>query len=110
VLIPVEPGYFPLIGIGLLQQTIDDVAQINDLRLAGVIPTIQDRTVEARETLAGLEQMFGDRVLPSIPARVAIRNAHAAQMDIFGYATDATSREAAEAFVALVKEVRHDET
>ena len=110
VLIPVEPGYFPLIGIGLLQQTIDDVAQINDLRLAGVIPTIQDRTVEARETLAALEQMFGDRVLPSIPARVAIRNAHAAQMDIFSYATDAASREAAEAFVALVEEVRHDET
>jgi cellulose biosynthesis protein BcsQ len=86
------------------------VAQINDLRLAGVIPTIQDRTVEARETLDGLYQMFGDRVLPSIPARVAIRNAHAAQTDIFGYATDATSKDAADAFVALVKEVRNGQT
>lgn len=110
VIIPVEPGYFPLIGIGLLQQTIDDVAQINDLRLTGVIPTIQDRTIEARETLAVLDQMFGDKVLPSIPSRVAIRNAHAAQMDIFGYATDAASRDATDAFVALVKEVRNDQT
>jgi chromosome partitioning protein len=110
VLVPVEPGYFPLIGIGLLQQTIDDVAQINDLRLSGVIPTIQDRTVEARETIDALEQMFGDRVLPSIPSRVAIRNAHAAQMDIFGYATDATSRDAADAFVVLVEEVRNGQT
>ena len=109
VIIPVEPGYFPLIGIGLLQQTIDDVAQINDLRLTGVIPTIQDRTIEARETLAVLNQMFGDKVLPSIPSRVAIRNAHAAQMDIFGYATDAASRDATDAFVALVKEVRNDQ-
>lgn len=107
VLIPVEPGYFPLIGIGLLQQTINDVAQINELHLAGVIPTMQDRTVEARETLEGLQQMFGSRVLPSIPSRVAIRNAHAAQMDIFGYATDAASQDAAEAFAALVKGVRN---
>ena len=109
VLIPVEPGYFPLIGISLLQQTINDVAQINELHLAGIIPTMQDRTVESRETLEGLVQMFGDRVLPSIPSRVAIRNAHAAQMDIFGYATDAASRDAADAFAALVKEVRNDQ-
>jgi chromosome partitioning protein len=105
VLIPVEPGYFPLIGIGLLQQTVDDVAQINDLRISGVIPTMQDRTVESRETLEALQQMFGRRVLPGIPDRVAIRNAHAAQMDIFGYATDVVSREAAESFRALIQEV-----
>jgi len=109
VLIPVEPGYFPLIGIGLLQQTINDVAQINDLRLTGVIPTMQDRTVESRETLDGLQQMFGTRVLPSIPNRVAIRNAHAAQMDIFGYATDATTKDAADAFALLVKEIQNDQ-
>jgi chromosome partitioning protein len=110
ILIPVEPGYFPLIGIGLLQQTIDDVSQINDLRLTGVIPTMQDRTVESRETLELLQQMFGEKVLPSIPSRVAIRNAHTAQMDIFAYATDAASRDAADAFMVLVKEVRRDQT
>jgi chromosome partitioning protein len=106
VLIPVEPGYFPLIGIGLLQQTITDVAQINDVFISGIIPTMQDRTVEARETLDALQQMYRGKVLPSIPDRVAIRNAHAAQMDIFSYATDAASREAADAFVTLVEEVR----
>lgn len=105
VIIPVEPGYFPLIGIGLLQRTIDDVAQINDLQLFGVVPTLQDRTVESRETIAALQQLFNHKVLPGIPSRVAIRNAHTAQMDIFGYATDATSKEAAEAFKQLVMEV-----
>ena len=105
VIIPVEPGYFPLIGIGLLQRTIDDVAQINDLSLFGVIPTMQDRTIESRETLEVLQNMFGDKVLPCIPERVAIRNAHTTQMDIFGYATDATSIEVAGAFAELVKEV-----
>jgi len=105
ILIPVEPGYFPLIGIGLLQRTINDVAQINDLELLGVIPTLQDRTVESRETLEGLRQMFGDKVFPAIPSRVAVRNAHAAQTDIFAFATDAATRDAAEAFAGVVKEV-----
>ena len=105
VLIPVEPGYFPLIGIGLLQQTITDVSQINDLQLTGIIPTMQDRTVESRETAELLQQMFGKLVLPAIPERIAVRNAHAAQMDIFGYATDLASRDSAEAFAALVKKV-----
>lgn len=105
VIIPVEPGYFPLIGIGLLRQTIDDVAQINNLRISGVIPTMQDRTVESRETLEALRQMFGGQVLPPIPQRVAIRNAHAAQTDIFAFATDAASRDAAEAYTSLVREV-----
>jgi chromosome partitioning protein len=108
VLIPVEPGYFPLIGIGLLQRTIDDVAQINDLKLLGVVPTLQDRTVESRETIEGLERMFGDKVLPGIPSRIAVRNAHAAQMDIFAYATDATSKGSAQAFADLVREVARD--
>ena len=107
IIIPVEPGYFPLIGIGLLQQTINDVAQINDLQLTGVIPTMQDRTVESRETLEALEQMFAGKVLPPIPSRVAVRNAHAAQMDIFSYATDSASQDAVEAFTLLVKEVHN---
>jgi chromosome partitioning protein len=108
VIIPVEPGYFPLIGIGLLQRTIDDVAQINDLQILGVVPTLQDRTVESRETIEGLQRMFGDRVLPSIPSRIAVRNAHAAQMDLFAYATDATSKDSAQAFVDLVREIARD--
>jgi chromosome partitioning protein len=39
VLIPVEPGYFPLIGLGLLQDTITSVARINHLAVLGVVPT-----------------------------------------------------------------------
>jgi cellulose biosynthesis protein BcsQ len=59
------------------------------------------RTVEARETVEALQQMFGDKILSPIPQRVAIRNAHAAQTDIFGYETG----ESAEAFITLVREV-----
>jgi chromosome partitioning protein len=101
VLIPVEPGYFPLIGLGLLQETIADVAKINNLRMLGVVPTMIGRTVEARETVEVLQQMFGDKILSPIPRRVAIRNAHAAQSDIFGYEVG----ESAEAFITLAREV-----
>jgi chromosome partitioning protein len=101
VLIPVEPGYFPLIGLGLLQDTITSVARINHLAVLGVVPTMMSRTVETRETMEALQQVFGDKILPAIPNRVAIRNAHAAQTDIFGY----EAGEAAEAFAALAREV-----
>jgi chromosome partitioning protein len=101
VLIPVEPGYFPLIGLGLLQDTITDVARINQLKVLGVIPTMISRTIETRETGEALAQMFGDNILPAIPNRVAVRNAHAAQTDIFGYEPG----DAAEAFADLAQEV-----
>lgn len=101
VLIPVEPGYFPLIGLGLLQDTINDVARINNLQVLGVIPTMMSRTIETRETVEALEHMFGDKILPAIPNRVAVRNAHAAQTDIFGYEPG----DAAEAFASLAREV-----
>lgn len=101
VLIPVEPGYFPLIGLGLLQSTIADVAKVNQLSVLGVIPTMIGRTVEARETVEVLEQMFHNKIFPGIPNRVAIRNAHAAQTDIFGYEIG----EAADSFVQLAQEV-----
>jgi len=51
--------------------------------------------------LGELQQVFGDKILPAIPNRVAIRNAHAARTDIFGY----EAGEAAEAFAALAREV-----
>ena len=101
VLIPVEPGYFPLIGLGLLQDTITSVARINQLAVLGVVPTMLSHTIETRETMEALQQVFGDKILPAIPNRVAIRNAHAAQTDIFGY----EASEAAEAFAALAREV-----
>ena len=101
VLIPVEPGYFPLIGLGLLQDTISSVAKINQVSILGVIPTMVSRTIETRETQEALQQVFGDKIFPAIPNRVAIRNAHAAQTDIFGFEVS----ESSEAFATLAREV-----
>lgn len=103
VLIPVDPGMFPLIGLNLLHRTIEMVRQSNpDLHVLGVVPTLQDRTALARDTVEQLGQTFGDKLLPAIPRRVAIGEAHAAGQDIFIYDVES---DGAAAFAALLQEV-----
>lgn len=103
VIIPVEPGFFSIIGIGLLHQTITDLQAINHgLKLLGVLPTLQDRTNESRETVETLEEAFPDHLLPAIPRRVAVKEAHGSGMDIFGYFP---TNDAAFAYMSLTEEV-----
>ena len=103
VLIPVDPGLFPLIGLNLLQKTIAMVRQANPaLEIVGVVPTLLDRTALARDTREELEAAFGARLLTPIPRRVAIGEAHAAGQDIFTY--DPRS-DGAEAYAALLEEI-----
>ena len=103
VIIPVEPGVFPLVGIQYLHSTIGKIQRVNqELRITGVLPTMVDRTVLARETRERLVQSFGDAVLPGIPRRVVIGEAHAAGKDIFGYEPNG---EMAQAFTEVIQEV-----
>jgi chromosome partitioning protein len=103
VIIPVEPGFFPLIGLRLLQRTIDMVKRANPtLRISGVIPTMVDRTALTRDTQDQLAESFGNLLLPGIPRRVSIGEAHAASQDILGY--DGRG-EGARAYASLLKEV-----
>jgi chromosome partitioning protein len=103
VIIPVDPGVFPLVGIQYLHSTIEKIQRVNEkLVISGVLPTMVDRTVLARETREQLVKSFGDMVLPDIPRRVAIGEANAARQDIFGFEPDGDS---ARAFAAVVQEV-----
>jgi chromosome partitioning protein len=103
VLIPVDPGVFPIIGLNLLNRTIEMVRQANPaLRIMGVIPALQDRTALARDTEDQLNEAFGPLLMPPIPRRVAIGEAHAAGMDIFAYQPGSDS---AQAFQQLIEEV-----
>jgi len=102
-LIPVEPGLYPLIGVGLLASTIEQVTAANPgLRITGVIPTRVDRTVVARETQAQLEANYGQLMLPAIPQRAAIREAQAESQDIFIFDQGG---DGARAYACLLKEV-----
>lgn len=103
IIIPVEPGVFPLIGLGLLRKTIDTVSNANQsLRIMGLLPVRQNRTNLAANTIEELSATFGDLVLPPIPERVVIGEAHAHGQDIFIYAP---GTDAAAAYAAMVEEV-----
>jgi len=103
VIIPVEPGVFPLVGIQYLHSTVEKIRRANpQLHISGVLPTMVDRTVLARETRDQLTRTYGDRVLPDIPRRVVMGEANVAGRDIFGYDPEG---EMARAFEAVVREV-----
>ena len=103
VLVPVSPGYFPLVGISYLEQTIQEVQRGNPaVHISGVLPTMVDRTIEARDTREGLRQRYGDLLLPPIPRRVSISEAHINGTDIFGYDP---AGDGAKAHAKMVREV-----
>jgi chromosome partitioning protein len=103
VIIPVDPGYFPLTGLALLNETLQMVQEGNPrLRLAGVLPTMQDRTNLSRDTLQTLAELYGALVLPGIPRRVAVGEANAFEEDIY---LTAGNSAAALAYEAVVKEL-----
>ena len=103
VLIPVEPGLFPIIGLNLLHRTIGMVKQANTgLHIMGVLPTLVDRTALARDTQAELTATFGQLLLPAIPRRVAFGEAHAAGQDIFAYNGNSDS---AQAYADTLREI-----
>jgi chromosome partitioning protein len=105
VLVPIEPGFFPLIGLGLLRKTIETIKGANPkLRLMGLLPVRVNRTNLAASTLEELTQAFGELVLSPIPERVVIGEANAHSQDIFGYAPHS---DGAAAYKKLVEEVLH---
>lgn len=86
IVIPVNPGEFSLVGLGLLQSTIGQARRSNpQLHIGAILPNCMDRTRLAKETLTEVKNHFQDIVLPSIPQRVAIGEAHSNNTDIFSY-------------------------
>lgn len=102
-IIPVDPGVFPLIGLNMLRDIISMIQEDNQaLRIGGVIPTMQDRTVLSRDTVAQLEVGFGGLVMAPVPRRVAVGEAHAEGVDIFVSAPDS---DAAQAYLVITQEL-----
>ena len=103
VIIPVIPGKFEMVGLALLQKTLEMVQKprLNPaLRISGILPTKTTHTRISRDTIAELTERFGNLVLPSVPERVAIHEAHAANSDIFAYSPD---NDGAEAYARVVE-------
>ena len=103
VVVPVVPGKFELVGLGLLNEAIRKVQRprLNPyLHITAVLPTRITRTNLSDETINSLERNFPNLVLPPIPERVAIGEAHAVGEDIFTYKPDS---DVAQAYAQVVK-------
>lgn len=106
VLIPVQPEYFALEGVGQLLETIRLVRENlrPDLELLGAVITMLDkRNRLGREVMAELQKHFPDRLFSSmIPRTVRLAEAPSHGKTIFDY--EPTSP-AAIAYEALAKEI-----
>ncbi|HEY9879632.1 MAG TPA: ParA family protein [Leptolyngbyaceae cyanobacterium] len=80
VLIPMQTQFKSFVGLDLLLGTVAELQQegvTSDLKIAGVIPNLHDRTSQSREILeAVIEQFSGIApVFPPIPRAVAFADA-----------------------------------
>src|SRR5438477_64685 len=80
IIIPVEPGVFALQGIQDLDAIIKLIVKRlhkSTLKVAGFLITKKEKTNVAADTLAILQQNFGNQVFTSmIPKNVALEEAH----------------------------------
>jgi chromosome partitioning protein len=105
VIIPLECEYFSLRGVALLQDTIIKIQERTnpDLQLAGVLPTMFDRTVHAREVLGRVVEAFGERAFHSVISRtVKFPETSVAGVPITAYAPTSA---AARSYRQLAREV-----
>lgn len=110
IFIPVGVGTFGLLGITLLEDTIAQLKEnleLDDLAVTGAIATLYDHTRVARDTLDALAAHFGDRLFQTaIPRNKDVEEAHSNSTSVIVHAPNS---KAAQAYVALTKEVMSHE-
>jgi len=113
VIIPLEPGYFPLVGLGLLRETIDQIRRQSNpqIRITGYVLMKEDRTRMSSETYQVLQKNFPNLVLPSVPRRSVVPESQANLTDLLGFELPGDDSnydvlpEVTKAFIKIVEEV-----
>lgn len=80
ILIPMQTQYKSFVGLDLLLGTISELQQEGvaaDLKIAGVIPNLHDRTAQSKEILEAVTEQFSGvaPVFPPVPRAVAFADA-----------------------------------
>jgi chromosome partitioning protein len=106
VIIPVSVSLFALKGLAQLQETVARVRSGLDhpsLRILGILPTLCDHTLVAREVLATLQAHFPGLVFrTTIPKNVQVEEVHGRAACLYDYAPRSRGAQAYEAFVKEV--------
>lgn len=91
ILVPVQCQFFALKGLAALLETIASVKKrLNpEIELLGVLPTMFEQTVMARDVIASLKNRFGkDGIFPAVPKSIRFAEANLAGEPIHIYAND----------------------
>lgn len=106
VIIPVSLTTYALIGISILERTMQELRENMDnvtLPIFGVVANLDDHTRMSADVLSAVREHFGDLVFNTVvPRNIKVEEAHNQIASIYDYAPGSTG---AKAYEALVQEV-----
>ena len=110
VFVPIDPGYFSIMGVKNLENLLDQIRQYMDhqtLHIGGVLLTKMQHTNVAREVERQVREYFGDLVFTaSIPLNVKVEEAHSRGISVRDYAPESPG---AQAYLAVTQEIASHE-
>lgn len=105
VIIPIALTTYALIGITILERTMQELRDNLDVTLPvfGVVANLDDHTRMSADVLSAVRDHFGGLVFQTvIPRNIKVEEAHNRITNLFDYAPDSTG---AKAYTQLVSEV-----
>jgi len=105
VIIPIALTTYALIGISILETTMQELRENLDVTLPvlGVVANLDDHTRLSSDVLSAVREHFGDLVFDAVvPRNIKVEEAHNQIACLFDYAPGSTG---AQAYSKLVKEV-----
>jgi chromosome partitioning protein len=105
VIIPIALTTYALIGISILEKTMQELRDNLDVTLPifGVVANLDDHTRMSADVLAAVRDHFGDLVFQTIvPRNIKVEEAHNQTASLFDYAPKSTG---AQAYDQLTQEV-----
>ena len=90
ILIPIDVGYYSMLGIQELLTVVERVKKINkDIIVSGVLITFAEHTVLFREVMENAKKEFGSRVFNTVIRKnVRLAEAPSAHQTIYEYDTE----------------------
>lgn len=107
VIIPIALTTYALIGIGILESTMQELRENLDVELPifGVVANLDDHTRLSNDVLVAVRDHFAGKVFDTvIPRNIKVEEAHNQIACLFDYAPASTG---AQAYSKLVQEVLH---
>lgn len=108
LILPISMTLYGMIGIQLLEFEMADIEASKEegdpeIRIFGVVPTMDDRTRQSKKMLGRMKEHFQDLVFDTIiPRNIKAEEANNQSVSLFDYAPTSTS---AQAYVSLVREI-----